>query len=58
MNLGIETEYIEFKQSTSQLGKALESMVAMLNKRGEGEVYFGVLDNGDVLIDSDEWCVC
>ena len=49
MNLGIETEYIEFKQSTSQLGKALESMAAMLNKHGEGEVYFGVLDNGDVV---------
>ena len=49
MNLGIETEYIEFKKSTSQLGKALESMAAMLNKHGEGEVYFGVLDNGDVV---------
>ena len=49
MNLGIETEYIEFKTSTSQTTRALESLVAMLNKHGEGELYFGVADNGDVI---------
>lgn len=49
MNLGIETEFIEFKTSTSQLSKALESLSSMLNKHGEGEIYFGVLDNGDVV---------
>ena len=49
MNLGIETEYVEFKQSTSQMKRAMESLIAMLNKHGEGEVYFGVSDNGDVI---------
>lgn len=49
MNLGIETEYIEFKISTSQTARAIEALAAMLNKHGEGEVYFGVADNGDVI---------
>ena len=49
MNLGLETEYIEFKQSTSQLSRALESIGAMLNKHGEGELYFGVADSGEVI---------
>lgn len=44
---GIETEYLEFKESTSQLNRALESLAAMLNKHGRGEVLFGVNDNGD-----------
>lgn len=48
MNLGTEGEKIEFKESLSQLDKGLKSLTAMLNKQGEGEVYFGVTDNGDV----------
>lgn len=32
MNLGEETEYIEFKKSTGELKEAIISMVAMLNK--------------------------
>lgn len=48
MNLGIETEYIEFKTSTSQLPRAIETLAAMLNKHGKGEVCFGVLDDGEV----------
>lgn len=48
MNLGIETEYIEFKESVSQLTRGLESLSAMLNKHGKGRVFFGVKDNGDV----------
>ncbi len=48
MNLGIEDEFTEFKESLAQLDKGLKSLTAMLNKHGEGNVFFGVLDNGDV----------
>ena len=48
MNLGVEDESVEFKESLSQLDKGLKSLTAMLNKHGEGNVYFGVSDNGDV----------
>lgn len=44
---GIETEYLEFKESTSQLNRAVESLAAMLNKHGRGEVLFGVNDKGE-----------
>lgn len=33
MNIGIETEYIEFKKSISELKEACESICAMLNKQ-------------------------
>ena len=42
MNLGIESEKIEFKKSTSELIEGVISISAMLNKHGEGMVYFGV----------------
>ena len=48
MNLGIENEYQEFKESLSKLDKGLKSITAMLNKHGKAIVYFGVNDNGDV----------
>lgn len=41
-----ETEHIEYKSSISQMSKALESLSAMLNKHGEGCVYFNVDDKG------------
>lgn len=46
MNIGIETEYVEFKKSISELKEACESICAMLNKHGVGTVYFGVKSNG------------
>lgn len=46
---GIETEYLEFKESTSQLNRAIESLTAMLNKHGSGEVLFGVNDKGEAI---------
>lgn len=46
---GVENETIEFKESLSQLDKGLCSLTAMLNKGGEGTVYFGVDDNGNVV---------
>lgn len=44
-----ETETIEFKKSTSELRQAVISLSSMLNKRGCGTVYFGVLNNGQVV---------
>lgn len=48
MNLGTETESVEFEESLSLLDKGLISLTAILNRLGEGTVYFGVTDNGDV----------
>ena len=48
-NIGIETEQIEFKKTTGELKEAVKSVVAILNKHGIGELYFGVRNNGDVL---------
>lgn len=48
MNIGRENEQIEFKESLSQLDKGLRSLSAMLNRSGQGTVYFGVDDNGNV----------
>lgn len=48
-NLGIETETIEFKKSTSELREGITSLASMLNKNGYGILYFGVKDNGDVI---------
>ena len=48
-NLGIESETLEFKESTAELEKGLISLTSMLNKNGFGEVLFGVKDNGDVI---------
>ena len=42
MNLGIETETIEFKKSTGELKEAVYSISAILNKHQHGELYFGV----------------
>lgn len=49
MNLGIETEVLEFKKSTSELKEACVSISAILNKHGVGTLYFGVKNNGDVV---------
>lgn len=49
MNLGNESETVEFKKSTSELKEGVASVAAMLNKHGHGTLYFGVRDNGDVI---------
>ena len=49
MNLGRESETLEFKESTAEFEKACKAIVAMLNKSGEGKIYFGVKDNGEVI---------
>ena len=48
MNIGVETEKIEFKKTTSELKEGITSLASMLNKNGYGVLYFGVKDNGDV----------
>lgn len=49
MNLGVESETIEFKRSTGEHKEAVQAISAMLNKHGCGELYFGVKDNGDII---------
>ena len=48
MNLGKETETLEFKKTTSELQDAMDDICAILNKHGHGTLYFGVKSNGDV----------
>ena len=42
MNIGIETEILEFKKSTGELKEAMYSICAILNKHKHGELYFGI----------------
>lgn len=46
LNLGIETETLEFKKSTGELKEAMHSICAILNKHQHGELYFGVKPDG------------
>ncbi len=47
MNLGRETETLEFKKSTGELKEAVISIAAILNKHQKGELYFGVKPDGE-----------
>ena len=49
MNLGIETETIEFKKSTSELKEGCASIASILNKHQEGVLYFGVRKDGEIV---------
>ncbi len=49
MNLGKETETIEFKKSTSELKEGMISISSILNKHGLGTLYFGIKTNGDII---------
>ena len=49
MNIGKETEKIEFKESIAELEVGLRSISSMLNRGKEATVYFGVKDNGDII---------
>ena len=46
MNLGRETETLEFKKSTGELKEGIVSIGAILNKHQKGELYFGVRPDG------------
>jgi ATP-dependent DNA helicase RecG len=43
-----ESSVAEFKKSTAELKQALEDICAFANT-GEGAVYFGITDAGDVI---------
>ena len=49
MNLGKESETLEFKKTTGELKEGMVSIAAILNKHGVGTLYFGVKPNGDVV---------
>ena len=49
MNLGSESETVEFKKSTDEHKEALQAVSGMLNKHGHGTLYFGVRDDGIVV---------
>ena len=47
MKIGKENEKLEFKKTTAELKEGIISMVAILNKHGSGEMYFGVRNDGN-----------
>lgn len=49
MNIGKETEQIEFKKSTGELKEGVISIASMLNKHKSGVLYFGVRNDGEVI---------
>lgn len=48
MNLGRESETLEFKKSTTEIDEAMDDICSILNKRGKGTLYFGVKPDGEV----------
>ena len=48
MNIGAETELVEFKETTGELREGIISLASMLNKNGKGVLYFGVRNDGEV----------
>lgn len=44
-----ESEIVEFKKSLSELKQGVISLASMLNKKGKGTLYFGVLNDGTVV---------
>lgn len=49
LNLGKETETLEFKKTTGEMKEAMISISSILNKHGIGTLYFGVKPSGDVI---------
>ena len=49
MNLGKESETLEFKKTSGELKEGMVSISSILNKHGVGTLYFGVKPNGDVV---------
>ncbi len=49
MNLGNESETVEFKESIAQLDKGILGLTAMLNRHNHGTLYIGVDDKGEVI---------
>lgn len=49
MNIGSETESVEFKKTTGELREGMISLASMLNKNGKGILYFGVRNDGEIV---------
>ncbi len=49
INIGPETEQVEYKKSIGELKEAILSIAAILNKHQKGELYFGVKNDGTVV---------
>lgn len=49
VNIGPETETIEYKKSTGEMKEAMISIAAILNKHKKGVLYFGVKNDGTVI---------
>ena len=49
VNLGKESETLEFKKTTGEIKEGMVSIASILNKHGIGTLYFGVKPNGDVM---------
>ena len=49
VNIGEETEKVEFKKSTGEMKEGVVSIASILNKHESGDLYFGVKNNGDVI---------
>lgn len=49
MNIGMETELVEFKKTTGELREGMISIASMLNKNGKGILYFGVRNDGEIV---------
>lgn len=49
MNIGKESETVEFKKSTAELKEGIISLSSMLNKSGKGTLFFGVNNEGDIV---------
>ena len=49
VNIGSETEQIEYKKSIGELKEAMFSIAAILNKHQSGELYFGMKNDGTVI---------
>lgn len=49
INIGPETEQIEYKKSIGEIKEAMMSIAAILNKHQQGELYFGVKNDGTVV---------
>ena len=44
-----ESETVELKKSTSELKEAVIAVTAILNKHGQGRVYFGIKNDGSII---------
>ncbi len=49
VDYGTETEFVEFKESTSELKEGVKSIASMLNKNKHAVLYFGITNKGKVI---------